>query len=95
MEKICQTQVQQWDKPIEKKLQKVFTTWILELSQNDLVAVERWFKRINNDTWELDVLGDASKDVFCALAYNMSAGIVYRHVSFAMHEDGIAPIGAS
>ena len=41
MKEIWQIQGQQWDKLIEENLQKAFNTWILELPQNNPVAVQR------------------------------------------------------
>ena len=87
-EKIWRTQGQKWDKPTEESLQKTFNTWLLELSQNNPNAVQRWYKMANNDERELHIFGDASKDAFCAVVYVLSAVIEYKHVNFVMGKTG-------
>ena len=53
--------------------------------------MQRWYKLTKNDERELHVFGDASEDA-CAVAYVVSAGIYYRHVSFAMVKARVAPL---
>ena len=62
MKQIWQTQAQQWDKPIEECLRKIFENWVLELSQKGSIAVERWYRTTHNDKREVHVSGDASED---------------------------------
>ena len=81
---IWRTQGQQWDKPIEERSKKVFNSWILDLSQNNLIAVQRYFKMTNNDKREIYVFGDASEDAFRDVPYVLSASADYTHVSFAI-----------
>ena len=52
--------------------------------------MQRWYKLTNNGEGELHVFGDASEDALCAVAYLVSAGIGYRHVSFAMVKARVA-----
>ena len=46
----------------------------------------------SDDKKELHVFGDASEDYFCAVAYVVSGGANYRHVSFAMCKARVAPM---
>ena len=69
--RIWQTQGKQWDKPIEESVQKSLNTWISKLSQNNPLAVGRWFKMNSDDKKELHVFGDASEDAFCAVQLHM------------------------
>ena len=59
----------------EENLQNAFNTWILELSRSDPLAVERWYKITNNDKREPHAFGEAFEDAFCAVEYDLSAGI--------------------
>ena len=72
--------------------QKTFNTWILELSLNNPIAFQGWYKLTNNDERELLVFGDASEDAFCAGAYVVSADIGYWDANFAMDKASVAPM---
>ena len=46
----------------------------------------------SDDKKELHVFGDASEDAVCAVAYVVSAGADYKHISFARSKARVAPM---
>ena len=82
MKGIWQTKGQQWDSHNENNLNNQFSEWVAELNAGEAFEVPRWYRTTSENVRnELNVFGDASGDVFCAVAYVVTQEV---NISFIM-----------